>query len=65
MKKKFYLIPILGLLFSCAGEKAPEKLQEQIESIEKSTEKLDESIKSSDFEMKKNQSAIDSLLNTI
>jgi uncharacterized membrane protein (DUF106 family) len=70
MKKIYFLVAILGLIFSCSGEKkvkekTTEEIQKQIEVIEKSTEKLDESIKSSDFEMEKIQSEIDSLLNDI
>jgi hypothetical protein len=58
----------LGLIYCCSGEingKAPKLSQEQIEVIEKSTQKLDESIKSSELEIIKSQSEIDSLLNDI
>lgn len=70
MKKTFYFIPLLGLLYSCSGEKKqtekiPEELQEQIEVIEKSTQELDESIDSSEDEMEENQREIDSLLKDI
>lgn len=70
MKKTFFLIPVLGLMFSCSGEKrpadqSPEVIQEQTQAIEESTQKLDESIKSSEYEMEKTQGEIDSLLNNI
>lgn len=68
MRKIIYLIPILGLIYSCSGEKkrkAQEVSQEQIEVIEKSTQKLEESIKSSEYEIEKKQSEIDSLLSNI
>tara|TARA_R110002072_G_scaffold150355_4_gene298656 strand:+ start:970 stop:1182 length:213 start_codon:yes stop_codon:yes gene_type:complete len=70
MKKLFLLVPILGLMFSCSGEKKqtekiPVELQEQIEVIEKSTQKLDDVIDKSDIEIEKNQNKIDSLLNNI
>ncbi|MGD9932006.1 MAG: hypothetical protein AB7U05_18450 [Mangrovibacterium sp.] len=70
MKKSFYLIPVLALMFSCSGEKqqtekSTEVLQEEIEAIEKSTQQLDEAIKSSDDEIEQTQSEIDSLLSNI
>jgi hypothetical protein len=70
MKPIIFLVPILGLMISCSGEnkqteKTSEELQEQIELIESSTQKLDESINSTDYEMVKTQSEIDSLLNNI
>jgi peptidoglycan hydrolase CwlO-like protein len=70
MKKYLFLIPFLGLMFSCSEDKkqtemTPAELQEQIEVIEKSTQNLDESIHSSEHEMEKQQNEIDSLLNNI
>lgn len=70
MKKIFFLVPLLGLLSSCAGERkhtesTPVELQEQVEVIERSTQKLEETINSSSYEMDKNQSEIDSLLHNI
>ena len=68
MKRQYVLIPILGLLLSCAGgtkEEEPEVSQEQIEAVEESTQTLDESMKASDAEMEESQNEIDSLLNDI
>lgn len=63
MKKGYFLIPVIGIMISCAGqskktEKANEELQMQIE-------KMDETIKSSELEIEKSQTEIDSLLNNI
>ncbi|MFY0599445.1 MAG: hypothetical protein JXR03_07215 [Cyclobacteriaceae bacterium] len=70
MKK--YILPVflLGLMMACSQGKKPieessDDLQEQTESIEKSIQKLDETIRSSDVNMEKKQSEIDSLLNDI
>ena len=70
MKKYFLLVPIIGLTFSCSGEKkqtekSPEEFQEKIEVIENSTQKLDETIEKSESEIEKKQNEIDSLLKNI
>lgn len=70
MKKLLIIIPFLGILLSCSGEKKQtettnEELQEQIETIEKTTQQLDETIKSSIDELEKHQNEIDSLLNNL
>lgn len=71
MKKAIYLIPLLGLMFSCSGEKkqseetTSEELQEKIEVIENSAQELDASMDSSENKMEKNQREIDSLLKDI
>lgn len=70
MKKLFGIISLIGILFSCSGEKKQTEttniqLQEQIETIEKTTQQLDETIKSSIDELEKHQNQIDSLLNNL
>lgn len=70
MKKIYLLIPIVGFMISCSGEKkqtdkSTEALQNQIEGIEESTQKLDGSIMSLEKEMEKSQSEVDSLLNNL
>ena len=70
MKMKFYFIPFLGLMLSCAGESkktenASELSQPQNAVIEQTTNKLEDAIKSSDLEIENAQREIDTLLNGI
>jgi peptidoglycan hydrolase CwlO-like protein len=70
MKKILFLIPVLTLVYACAGETKPteqtaEEAQQKIEAVELSTQKVEKSINASEVEMEKTQSDIDSLLNNI
>ncbi|MDD2286168.1 MAG: hypothetical protein PHQ11_12340 [Paludibacter sp.] len=70
MKKILILIPLMGFMFACTGEKkqtesANGTLEEQTEVIENSIQKVDETINASDVKMEKSQNEIDSLLNNI
>lgn len=70
MKKYFLLVPIIGLMVSCSGEKketekTSDVFQDKIEAIENSTQKLDETMKNSEGEIEKQQNEIDSLLKNI
>ncbi|MCK0125372.1 hypothetical protein MWU76_13315 [Gelidibacter sp. F2691] len=70
MKKILYLLPLLGLLMSCTGEKKQsnatvENNHEQTEALEASIEHLDAAIQSSELEIEQTQKEIDSLLDNL
>ncbi|TDU34299.1 hypothetical protein BXY82_2965 [Gelidibacter sediminis] len=70
MKKILYLLPLLGLLMSCTGEKKQsnetvEVNLEQTEALEASIENLDAAIESSELEIEQTQKEIDSLLDNL
>lgn len=66
MKKRIYLIPILGIMFSCSGEKKEtQKTPELLQTDTIETQDINDSINPSDYEMDQAQSELDSLLNNI
>ncbi|TXE07374.1 hypothetical protein ES711_11445 [Gelidibacter salicanalis] len=70
MKKTLYLLPLIGLLMSCTGEKkqsnAPVEVNyEQTEALEASIDNLDAAIESSELEIEQTQKEIDSLLDNL
>lgn len=68
MKKRIFLIPLLGLLLSCTGTKnstTQDVSQMQTEAIEKSIQKLDNTVNSSKAEINALQSEIDGILNEL
>jgi len=70
MKKSIFLIPVLGLIISCADgtkqkKESSEISQKQTEKIEESIQELDTQIQNSEVRMENTQKEIDSLLNNI